>query len=32
MTNPKPRSAFLPKLLIVVGVVVCAGVVLVFVP
>ena len=32
MTEKKPRSAFLPILLILVGVVVCAGVVLAFVP
>ena len=32
MAESKPRSAFLPILLLIVGVVVCAGVVLAFVP
>ena len=32
MPNPKPRSYFLPIMLIVVGFVICAGLVLVFVP
>jgi len=30
--DPKPRSAFMPILLIVVGLVICAGVVVAFVP
>ena len=32
MTNPKPRSYFLPIMLLVVGLVICVGVVLVFMP
>ena len=32
MTTPKPRSAFIPIMLLIVGVVICAGVVLAFVP
>ena len=32
MTDPKPRSSFLPIMLLVVGLVIVAGVVLVFVP
>ena len=32
MTNPKPRSSFLPIMLLIVGLVVCAAVVVAFVP
>ena len=32
MTTPKPRSSFLPLLLIIVGLVICVGVVVAFVP
>ena len=32
MTDPKPRSAFLPIMLLIVALVICAGVVVAFVP